>query len=104
MVFDITCTPKLPSARSCSQGRMRQLFAPGIFNHPISAGNLLFWHLKSPPNFPCGFEMMPHFGGFGFVPLVIFEKNRDLKITMCTFAGRNAGVFGSQVFARRWLQ
>lgn len=61
MVTDITCPPKL--ARSCSQGRMNQLFAPSIFDRPISAGNLLVWHLKNPPNFPCGFEMMPHFGG-----------------------------------------
>lgn len=30
------------------------------------------------------------------MPLVIFEKNRDLKITMCTFPGRNAGFLGAK--------
>lgn len=30
------------------------------------------------------------------MPLVIFEKNRDLKITVCTFPGRNAGFLGAK--------
>lgn len=30
------------------------------------------------------------------MPLVIFEKNRDLKITMCTFPGRNAVFLGAK--------
>lgn len=39
------------------------------------------------------------------MPPVIFEKNRNLKITMCTFPGRNDwGFLVSQEFAGRLLE
>lgn len=30
------------------------------------------------------------------MPPVIFEKNKDLKIALCTFPGRNAGFSGAK--------